>query len=112
MFVGKGGVITNLEEYVGAPDVSGWNLSLFDTKYLFSYAILNNEDTSQVFPIDQWLDFSEGEALQINFSDDTGILTSFVNTTLVAPETEGIEEVIADSFSGNPEVNDKVKVYK
>lgn len=112
LFVGKGGVITNLEEYVGAPDVSGWNLSLFDTKYLFSYAILNNEDTSQVFPIDQWLDFSEGEALQINFSDDTGILTSFVNTTLVAPETEGIEEVIADSFSGNPEVNDKVKVYK
>ena len=112
LFVGKDGVITNLEEYVGVPEVSGWNFSLFDTRYSFSYAILNNEDTSQVFPIVQWLDFSEGEALQLNFQDDTGMLTSFVTTTLVDPATEGMEEILANAFTGNSEDNEKVKVYK
>ena len=112
LFVGKDGVITNLEEYVGVPEVSGWNFSLFDTRYSFSYAILNNEDTSQVFPIAQWLDFSEGEALQLNFQDDTGMLTSFVTTTLVDPATEGMEEILANAFTGNSEDNEKVKVYK
>ena len=92
--------------------MSGWNFSLFDTRYSFSYAILNNEDTSQVFPIVQWLDFSEGEALQLNFQDDTGMLTSFVTTTLVDPATEGMEEILANAFTGNSEDNEKVKVYK
>ena len=67
----------------------------------------------QVFPIKNWLDFSEGEQLQLNFTDNTGILTSFVNTTLVDPKTDGIEEVIAKAFSGSLD-KDKglVKVYK
>jgi len=98
---GSNGVITDLTPYVGEPNASLWNFTLFDTKYRFEYAILNNEQTSQVFDIKNWLDFSEGEALQLNFEDNTGMLTSFVNVTLVSPKTEGIEEIIKDAFSGN-----------
>lgn len=113
LFRSKDGVISDLRNYVGETDVSGWNFSLFDTKYKFSYAILNNGNTNQVFPIKNWLDFSEGEQLQLNFNDNTGILTSFVNTTLVDPKTDGIEDVIAKAFSGSLD-KDKglVKSYK
>jgi hypothetical protein len=110
VFLGKDGVITNLEEYVGSPEVNGYNWAFLDTRYLFSHAILSNEDTTQVFPIQNWLDFSEGEALQLNFYDDSGILTSFVTTTLIDPHTEGIEEIIANAFVGNQE-KAKVKVH-
>lgn len=110
---GANGVIIDLTKYVGKPNVSGWNITLFDTKYYFNYAILNNGQTSQVLPIKNWLDFSDGEQLQLNFNDDTGMLTSFVNVTLVKPGTEGIEEIIANAFSGK-ETNDKnlIKIYK
>jgi len=101
MFRGKDGVISDLTEYVGQPTANGWNFSIFDTKYRFNTAIINNGKTSQVFPIKKWLDYSEGEQVQIRFNDDTGVLTSFVNTTLVQPATPGIEEVIANAFSGN-----------
>jgi len=106
------GTITDLTEYVGKPNVEGWNFSLFDTKYKFDYAILNNGETSQVFPLQNWLDFSEGEQLQLKFNDDTGILTSFVNVTLVSPKTNGIEEIIASAFSGNIKNNPLVKIYR
>lgn len=109
---GENGIISDLTPYVGAPNVSGWNFSLFDTKYKFNYAILNNGVTSQLFPIKNWLDFSEGEQLQLNFDDNTGFLSSFVNVTLIKPETVGIEEVIANAFSGNLENNKSlVKKY-
>lgn len=112
LFRGKDGVISDLREYVGEASVDGWNYSFFDTKYKFTYAILSNDDTTQVLPIMNWLDFSEGEQLQLNFNDNTGLLTSFVNTTLVDPATPGIEEVIAKAFSGSLE-KDKglVKTY-
>ena len=109
---GENGVISDLTPYVGAPNVSTWNFTLFDTKYKFYYAILNSGKTSQVFPITKWLDFSEGEALQINLKDNTGFLTSFVNTTLVDPKTEGIENIIASAFSGDLEqTQNLVKIY-
>ena len=112
-FRSEDGVISDLRKYVGNPTASGWNLSLFDTKYKFNTAILNCGDTCQVFPIKNWLDFSEGEQLQVNLNDNTGFLTSFVNTTLVDPKTEGIAEVLAKAFSGSLE-KDKglVKTYK
>lgn len=110
---GENGIISDLTEYVGNPNVDGWNFSIFDTKYNFNYAILNNGETSQVFPLKNWLDFKEGEQLQINLNDDTGFLTSFVNTTLVSSETEGMEEIIARAFSGDLEKEkDLVKIYK
>jgi len=110
---GENGVISDLTEYVGKPAVDGWNISLFDTKYYFEQAILSNGQTSQVFPIKNWLDFKEGEQLQINFNDNTGILTSFVNATLVSPATSNITEVIAKAFSGDLEQNKNlVKIYK
>lgn len=115
LFRGKDGVITNLEEYVGKPTASTWNFSLFDFQYRFGVAIVGNGPTQQVYPIKNWLDFSEGEQLQINFGDNTGLLTSFVNTTLVDPKTDGIEEIIAKAFSGtlNSDKSEKlVKVYK
>lgn len=112
-FRSKDGVISDLRKYVGNPTADGWNLSIFDTKYKFNTAILNCGETCQVFPIKNWLDFSEGEQLQLNLNDNTGFLTSFVNTTLVDPKTDGIEEVLAKAFSGSLE-NDKglVKTYK
>ena len=110
---GENGVISDLTEYVGKPTASGWNFSFFDTKYKFNYAILNNGQTSQVFSLKNWLDFEEGEQLQLNLNDNTGFLTSFVNTTLVSSKTEGIEEVIARAFSGDLEKDkDLVKIYK
>lgn len=110
---GVDGVITDLTSYVGKPNVDGWNYSFFDTKYYFDYAILNNDRTTQVFPLNKWLDYSDGEQLQLNFNDNTGVLTSFVNVTLVSPETNGIEEVIAAAFSGSLEKdNSLLKVYK
>lgn len=112
LFRGAEGVINDLTSYVGQPDVSGWNMSLFDTKYHFSYAIFNNDSSTQIFPISKWRDYSEGEQLQLQFSDNTGFLTSFVNTTLVDPQTENIENIIAASFSGQLQENNKlVKKY-
>ncbi|MDE5889072.1 MAG: hypothetical protein K2H20_03535, partial [Bacilli bacterium] len=43
------GVITDLTPYVGEPSVSFWNKSIIDVRYNFSYAILTNGQTSQVF---------------------------------------------------------------
>ncbi len=113
MFRGKDGVITDLTPHVGEPSVSFWNQSFFDTKYNFSYAILNNGQTSQVFSIKNWLDFQEGEQLQINLNDNTGFLTSFVNTTLVSPKTEGLEKILAASFNGTFDNGQKlIKTYE
>lgn len=112
-FRSKDGVISDLTSYVGKPTAGGWNRKFFDTKYKFDTAILNCGETCQVFPITNWLDFSEGEQLQLNLSDNTGFLTSFVNTTLVDPKTDGIAEILAKAFSGSLE-KDKglVKTYK
>ena len=112
-FKSEDGVISDLTSYVGKPTAGGWNRKFFDTKYKFDMAILNSGDSCQVFPIMNWLDFSEGEQLQLNLSDNTGFLTSFVNTTLVDPKTGGIAEILAEAFSGSLE-KDKglVKTYK
>lgn len=112
-FRSEDGVISDLTSYVGKPTAGGWNRKFFDTKYKFDMAILNSGDSCQVFPIMNWLDFSEGEQLQLNLSDNTGFLTSFVNTTLVDPKTDGIAEILAKAFAGSLE-KDKglVKTYK
>lgn len=113
MFRGTDGVISDLTPYVGEPNVSAWNKTLWDTKYNFGYAIFNNESTSQVFPIKEWKDFKEGEQLQLKLNDDTGFLTSFVNTTLVYTKTDGLEETLAAAFNGTLD-QDKpaIKVYE
>lgn len=105
MFRGENGVVTDLTPYVGEPSNSIWNYEYFDTKYYFSYAILANGSQTQVLPVKQWLDFSEGEQLQIKFDSTSGMLTSFVNTTLVDPKTENIENVIASAFNGTLDSN-------
>lgn len=112
-FRSEDGVISDLTSYVGKPTAGVWNRKFFDTKYKFDMAILNSGDTCQVFPITNWLDFSEGEQLQLNLNDNTGFLTSFVNTTLVDPKTDGIAEILAKAFAGSLE-KDKglVKTYK
>ena len=110
---GENGVISDLTPIVGKPNVSGWNFTLFDTKYKFNYAIINNCCTSQLLPIRNWLDFSEGEQLQLNLLDNTGILTSYVNTTLVYSENSDIQETVAKAFSGELEVEKgKTLIYK
>lgn len=102
-FRGPEGIISDLTPYVGKSTASGWNYSLFDTRYHFNYAILNNGKTNQVFNIREWRDYSEGEQLQIHLNDNTGFLTSFVNTTLVSTETPSLVETIAHAFSGTLE---------
>ncbi len=113
MFRGPEGVVSDLTPYVGEPSTSFWNMSPFDTKYHFTHAILMNDGTAQVFPISQWLDFKEGEQLQLNLNDNTGFLTSFVNTTLVSPSQEFLEETLAAAFNGTLETDKPViKTYK
>ena len=97
------GIISDLTPYVGEPTASGWNFSLFDTRYHFNQAILNNGKTNQVFNISEWRDYSEGEQLQIHLNDNSGFLTSFVNTTLVSTENPNLAETIAKAFSGSLE---------
>ena len=97
------GIISDLTPYVGEPTASGWNFSLFDTRYHFNQAILNNGKTNQVFNIREWRDYSEGEQLQIHLNDNSGFLTSFVNTTLVSTDNTKLAETIANAFSGTLE---------
>lgn len=97
------GIISDLTPYVGEPTTDGWNFSLFDTRYHFNQAILNNGKTTQVFNIKEWRDYSEGEQLQIHLNDNSGFLTSFVNTTLVSTDNAQLAETIAASFSGTLE---------
>ncbi len=112
-FRGESGIISDLTEYVGSPNVEGWNFSWFDTRYYFTQAILNNGQTHQVFNISNWRDYSEGEQLQIHLNDNSGFLTSFVNTTLVSTENEKLAEIIANAFSGTLEEDlGLVKHYK
>ncbi len=103
MFKGADGIISDLTTYLGEPTVSSWNFSLFDTRYHFSHAILNNGETHQIFNVREWRDYSEGEQLQIHLNDNTGFLTSFVNTTLVSTEDNKLPEILANAFSGSLE---------
>lgn len=102
-FRGPEGIISDLTPYVGEPTATGWNFALFDTRYHFNQAILNNGTTSQVFNIKKWRDYSEGEQLQIHLNDNSGFLTSFVNTTLVSTDNPKLAETIAKAFSGSLE---------
>ncbi len=103
LFRGPEGVISDLTQHVGEPNVSGWNFSLFDTRYHFDHAILNNGETHQVFKVNEWRDYSEGEQLQVHLNDNSGFLTSFVNTTLVSTENSKLPEILAHAFSGTLE---------
>lgn len=108
-FKGAKGKITNLTDTVGEPDTS-LNFSFFDTKYYFDKIIYTNGNSSQIVPIEDWLDFADGEQLQVRFTDGSGLLTSYVNTTLIKSETEGLEEKIANGLVGESEKG-KVKIY-
>ena len=111
-FVGEEGIINDLTSYVGSPEASGWNFQLFDTYYSYTHAIMINGKTSQIFNINKWRDYADGEQLQIEF-DGQVVLTSYVNTTLILPNTKGIEEIIAASFTGELNKNKTlVKEYK
>lgn len=90
--------------------LTGCNKTMFDTKYGFDKVLILGDDSAIVLDVYQWKDYS-GEQLQINFNDDTGFLSSFVNVTLVNPATPDIVETIANAFSGNLN-KDIVKIYK
>ena len=89
-----------------------YNKDIFDTNWTFNKSITFNGNKALILPVGFWNDYS-GEQLQLNFNDNSDILSSFVNVTLVSPKTDGIEEVIAKAFSGDLE-NSKnlVKKYK
>lgn len=52
--------------------------------------------------VEQWKDYSI-EQFQIHLNDNSGFLTSFVNITLVSTNTEGLEDFLANAFSGTLE---------
>ena len=54
------------------------------------------------------MDFADGEQVQIYFPDDSGMVSSYVNTSLVYSEDEKKVEIIANAFAGL----EKGKVYK
>ena len=99
-FRGENGVITNLTSVFGEPTASGWNIRIFDTKWHYNYAIYNNGENTQTFPIDAWMDFADGEQVQLRFPDGKGILTSYPNTTLVYTQDQSKLNAIANGFAG------------
>ena len=109
MFRGKDGVITNLTPTFGEPR-TGFNLKFFDLHYNFNYGIYNNGVNSQVFKINKWMDFADGEQVQVYFNNDEGMVSSYCNTTLVYAKDEKKVEEIAEAFAGAKQ--EKGKVYK
>jgi len=112
LFRGKDGVVSNLTSIFGNPTAGGWNFKLFDTKWRFNYAIYNNGQNSQVFDISTWMDYADGEQVQLKFNDGRGILTSYPNTTLVYSEDESKVDAIAKSFVGEELGYGKVYRFK
>lgn len=110
MFRGEDGVITNLTDTFGEPTADGWNFILIDTKWNFNYAIYNNGVNSQIFKVATWLDYADGEQVQLKFLDGRGILTSYPTTTLVCSEDSEKVEIIGKAFAG--EELGKGKVFK
>ncbi len=108
-FRGKDGVVTDLTPMFGMPP-SGWNFKLFDTTWRFNYAIYNSGVNSQIFEISKWMDFADGEQVQIYFPDDAGMVSSYINTSLVYSKDIKKVEAIANAFAGVKE--EKGKVYK
>ena len=108
-FRGKDGIITNLTSTFGYPP-TGWNFKIFDTRWNFNYAIYNSGVNSQIFEISKWMDFADGEQVQIYFRDNAGMVSSYVNTSLVYSNDEKKVEKIANAFAGVQE--EKGKTYK
>ena len=76
------------------------------------HAIYNNGQNSQVFNISTWMDYADGEQVQLKFNDGRGILTSYPNTTLVYSEDESKVDAIAKSFVGEELGYGKVYRFK
>lgn len=112
LFRGKDGVITDLTTVFGKPS-TGWNIKLFDTRWNYNYAICNNGVNSQVYKVAKWMDFADGEQVQVYFTDEGGVVSSYVNTTLVSSKDESKVDAIAKAFAGEDLVAGKVyKYYK
>ena len=100
MFRGENGVITDLTPTFGEPVETWWNLKLIDTKWHFNYGIYNNGVNSQIFELAKWKDFADGEQVQLYFKDNSGMVSSYCNTSLVYAEDEKKVEAIAKAFAG------------
>lgn len=112
-FRGENGVISDLTPYVGeSKPHTIWNKTLLDLRYRFNYAIMTNGNTAQSFPIEKWLDFSDGEQLQLKFNDKTGVLTSFVNTSLIYTNNPGLIDTLSNAFSGTLDNENSLGHYK
>ena len=108
---GNDKAIANLTPTFGEPNNSFFNYTILDTKWTFNYAIYNNGLNSQVFDVANWLDFAEGEQVQLAFNDGRGILTSYPNTTLVCTDDPSKVDVIAKAFAGEELGYGKVHRY-
>ena len=100
MFRGENGTIINLESVFGKPKDSSWNWKLIDTKWTYNYAIYEAGQNCQIFDINTWMDFSDGEQVQLKFLDNRGMLTSYINTSLIYAKDESKVEILGKAFSG------------
>ena len=100
LFRGQEGVITNLNSVFGEPTASGWNFNLFDFNWKFNYGIYNNGVNSQIFELKKWMDFADGEQVQLYFSDGSGMVSSYYNVTLVYTTDESKLYILANAFIG------------
>ncbi len=100
MFRGENGIITDLTPTFGEPVDGWWNLKIFDTKWHFNYGIYNNGENSQIFELDKWKDFADGEQVQLYFKDNSGMVSSYCNTSLVYSDDAKKVETIAKAFAG------------
>jgi len=105
MFRGFDGVITDLTPSFGEPKSRWWNLRLFDTKWKFNYG-----SNSQIFKLKRWIDYSDGEQVQLYFDDGSGILSSYINSSLIYASSEEKVQIIASAFAR--EEKSKVRVIK
>lgn len=70
---------------------SAYNKVLFDTKYSFPYALIINDDSIMILPLDSWLDYQGGEQLQLTLADkDTTLLSTAHDTKLVNLGNSGL----------------------
>ena len=112
LFRGENGVITDLTSVFGEPNPSAFNLDFLDFSWKFNYAISNNGQNSQIFEISSWFDYTDGEQVKLKLKEDTGILASYVNTTLISTDSEEKVEALARAFAGEVKTDNKVYKYK
>ena len=63
--------------------LTGCNKQVFDFQYTFDTAVITINGETNVYSINSWTDYQDGEQLQLTLQDGSVILVSSYNTILV-----------------------------